>query len=311
MNELVELKERFEAIVQSTGEFPVDFNEAWQWIGYSTKQKAREALEKNFEAGIDYSSFNLTVKREKESTEDLIFNPMVKNQDQLLTHGGKREGAGRKATAYFLTGDCFEAFCLMAGTERGKDVRQYYIKIRKAWNSPELVAARARQMGVNLQPEPVAWCPYPFFNQPNAAELLGNLIETCDKGYCDVEEFKRVVFSRPDAAPYKSPREAPNAAYAKALTFLTGARKAYPDIVVFVEAFLIITKSTADFLPVREVHKRYTAQMGKPISQAMLTRHIRLVYPEIGYKQKKIKGSVELIFYGVKFKTDQDPKGAV
>jgi phage anti-repressor protein len=278
MNELIVFKERLESIAQSTEKFPVDFDEAWQWVEYSTKQKAREALERNFEAGIDYSSFNLTVKREIGATNKIQIN---------------------------LTADCFKSFCMMAGTAKGKEVRLYYIKIEKAWNTPELVAARARQMGVSFQPEPITWCPYPFFNQPNAGELLGKLIATCDKGYCSVEEFKRVVFSKPDTTPYKTPREAPNAAYAKTAAFLIGdSRKAHPDIAPFVEASLIITGSTADFVLVREVYERYSFQKENPISRPMFSRHFRLIYPEIGYKQKKVNGSAELIFWGVKFKED-------
>ena len=37
------------ALLESTEEYPVDFDEAWQWLGYSTKQKAKSKLEENFE----------------------------------------------------------------------------------------------------------------------------------------------------------------------------------------------------------------------------------------------------------------------
>jgi anti-repressor protein len=115
MNELVEFKERFAGIVQSTEKFSVDFDQAWQWVGYSTKQKAREALERYFEEDQDF----LTAK--------------------LKSTGG------RPQDGYFLTVECFKSFCMMAGTQKGKEVRKYYIKIEKAWNTPELVMARALQ----------------------------------------------------------------------------------------------------------------------------------------------------------------------
>ena len=56
MNELIELKERFENIVQSTEQFPVNFDEAWQWVEYSTKGNALKILQSNFEENTDYSS---------------------------------------------------------------------------------------------------------------------------------------------------------------------------------------------------------------------------------------------------------------
>lgn len=42
------------ATVQSTDEFPVDFDAGWQWLGYSTKQKAKNKLASHFEQEIDY-----------------------------------------------------------------------------------------------------------------------------------------------------------------------------------------------------------------------------------------------------------------
>jgi hypothetical protein len=56
MNELVKLKERFEVIAQSTEKFPVDFDEAWQWVGYSNKANALRILRDNFRGDVDYAS---------------------------------------------------------------------------------------------------------------------------------------------------------------------------------------------------------------------------------------------------------------
>jgi hypothetical protein len=64
MNELIELKERFEEIVQSAEEFPVDFDDAWQWIGYSTKGNALRVLKENFEESIDFCLSEMISKKE-------------------------------------------------------------------------------------------------------------------------------------------------------------------------------------------------------------------------------------------------------
>lgn len=42
------------ALVQSDQPFPVNFEQAWRWIGYSTKQKAKNKLTNNFEEEIDF-----------------------------------------------------------------------------------------------------------------------------------------------------------------------------------------------------------------------------------------------------------------
>ena len=83
------------ALLESTEEYPVDFDEAWQWLGYSTKQKAKSKLEENFEEGIDF-----------------------------LTKGLKSSTGGRPSDLIVLTIDCFKSMGMMAGTEKGKQIRR-------------------------------------------------------------------------------------------------------------------------------------------------------------------------------------------
>ncbi len=121
MNKLVELRRQIESIIQSQEHFSIDFDNAWEWIGYSTKQKGFEALKSNFEENYD---FCLTKR---------------------LSKTGK---GGHNIKKYFLTTDCFKAFCMMAGTKKGKEIRLYFLKVEEAWNNPEAVKIRARQMGI-------------------------------------------------------------------------------------------------------------------------------------------------------------------
>ena len=100
---LIPLKQRFEAIAQSSEQHPIDFDDAWQWVGYATKQKGLNMLTANFEEEIDFLTTRL------------------------------KSTGGRPSDGYFLTVDCFKAFCMMAGTERGKEVRRYYIAVEKAF----------------------------------------------------------------------------------------------------------------------------------------------------------------------------------
>ncbi len=104
MNDLVTV---FSEIIQKDEAFPVDFDRAWQWIGYSTKQKAKEALERSFVASKDYQ-INRAVR-------------LVK----------RVQGGGNKADEIMLSTDCFKSFCMMAGTEKGKEVRRYFIEAEK------------------------------------------------------------------------------------------------------------------------------------------------------------------------------------
>jgi phage anti-repressor protein len=95
-------------VAKSSSRFPVDFDLAWVWIGYSRKDVAKEALVNNFIKGED---FNLRQKAE-------------------VRLEGNRE-VKRPYEAIFLTVDCFKAFCMMARTEKGKEVRKYYLELEK------------------------------------------------------------------------------------------------------------------------------------------------------------------------------------
>ena len=94
------------ALFQSTDPFPVDFEQAWRWIGYSTKQKAKDKLFNNFEAGVDYIiSPNQTVKR--------------------TGRGGQNREDIR------LSIDCMKSLGMMAGTEKGKEIRHYFLECER------------------------------------------------------------------------------------------------------------------------------------------------------------------------------------
>lgn len=53
--------------MSSNETFPIDFDDAWQWLGYSTKQKAKTKLVNNFKTGLDFN-LTQTVKVQNEGT---------------------------------------------------------------------------------------------------------------------------------------------------------------------------------------------------------------------------------------------------
>ena len=92
-------------IVDDVNQFPVDFNMAWEWLDYSAKDKAKRALLGcGFTADIDF-----TIKGEP-TTTGIQANP--------------------KQTIY-LTVDCLKMWSMMAGTEKGKQVRLYFLECEK------------------------------------------------------------------------------------------------------------------------------------------------------------------------------------
>jgi phage anti-repressor protein len=118
-----------DVIAQSINQYPVDFDDAWQWVGYARKDIALRTLQENFEEGTDFCLSGMISKAARDN--NLISRNKVENQVSDSSHGGKRNGAGRKVAVYLLTVDCFKAFCMMAGTEKSKEVRRYFLDVGK------------------------------------------------------------------------------------------------------------------------------------------------------------------------------------
>ena len=88
--------------------FPIDFDDAWKWIGYSTKGNAKRKLLQDFSEGVDYTLINI---------------------DKRVN--GHRGGGTVIADKIMLTTDCFKSLAMMAGTDTGKEVRLYFLECER------------------------------------------------------------------------------------------------------------------------------------------------------------------------------------
>ena len=53
---------------------------------------------------------------------------------------------GRPATNHQLSIDMAKQLCMIQRTDKGRECREYFLKIEKAWNSPEAIMSRAIQL---------------------------------------------------------------------------------------------------------------------------------------------------------------------
>jgi phage anti-repressor protein len=92
---------------RSSEQFPVSFDDSWQWLGYSRKDNAKTSFMRcGFVEGVDYQSLLI-----KET-----------NQDGSFSH--RRE-------EITLTCECLKQWGMMAGTEKGREVRMYFLECEK------------------------------------------------------------------------------------------------------------------------------------------------------------------------------------
>jgi phage anti-repressor protein len=90
----------------SPEQFPIHFDDAWQWLDYSRKDSAKRNFEKaGFIEGIDF-----------ELHKDVELRPQggYSNRDDI-----------------YLSCECFKQWGMMAGTEKGHQVRLYFLKCER------------------------------------------------------------------------------------------------------------------------------------------------------------------------------------
>lgn len=93
-------------LLESKNSFPVDFNDLWQWCGYSRKDVAKEMLTRNFEKGFDY----------------VLEFPGESRKTSL---------GGRPSESIYLTINAAKEFGMISQTEKGREVRKYFIEAEK------------------------------------------------------------------------------------------------------------------------------------------------------------------------------------
>lgn len=110
MNRLISL-EIVKSFIESQDQFTVDFEEAYLWCGYSNKSNALRVLKANF----------------------------IENTDYVFFINNDEKSKGRPQQEYRLTSDCFKEFAMLAQTEKGKQIRLYFLECEKLLKQQEKI----------------------------------------------------------------------------------------------------------------------------------------------------------------------------
>lgn len=90
--------------------------------------------------------FSLWVKQNFKVFEEGQDFTSVVTTTEVQNNGGTQR---RELQDYLLTIDTAKELCMMSKTEKGKEVRKYFIQVEKNWNSPDMIMHRALEVSNN------------------------------------------------------------------------------------------------------------------------------------------------------------------
>ena len=98
-------------------------------------------LHKFLEVGTEYMKWFSRIIENYNFIENKDFTVIVKNDEDDTAFGGIR-----KSTDHLMTLNVAKEIAMVSNTEKGKQARIYFIKCEEAWNSSEMILARANQI---------------------------------------------------------------------------------------------------------------------------------------------------------------------
>lgn len=99
-------------------------------IGFANKGNAMKTIKNNFTEGEDYKK--------------LLFH-----MEKQVQNGRNLGGAGLNQETVMLNVDTFKNLCMLAKTERGKQIRKYYVKLENVYN--EIVMEEIKESKKELE----------------------------------------------------------------------------------------------------------------------------------------------------------------
>ena len=106
-----------------TNDFPINLENVYKMIGFTTKSNAKRSLLNNFTENEDYKITIVSMNNNRIETL-LIPRDEQKNEKR----GGHNE------ETIMLNIDTFKSLCMIVKTDKAKDIRKYYIKLENIYN---------------------------------------------------------------------------------------------------------------------------------------------------------------------------------
>ena len=113
----------------SKTDFVIDLDNIWKWLGFSRKEHCKTSLVKHFTNDIDYK----------------CLLPQIREQNNEL----KESRGGHNKEQILLNIETFKSLCMLAGTEKSKEIRMYYLKLEEVLQ--EVILEESKELQDQLQ----------------------------------------------------------------------------------------------------------------------------------------------------------------
>ena len=117
-----------------TNDFPINLENVFKMIGFANKGNAMKTIKNNFVLDEDYKK--------------LLFRT-----EKQVKQGKDMGGAGLNHEVIMLNVDTFKNLCMIAKTDKGKEIRKYYVKLENIYNKiiKEEIEEKEKQHALELQ----------------------------------------------------------------------------------------------------------------------------------------------------------------
>jgi phage anti-repressor protein len=107
----------------ATNDFPINLEHVFKMIGFANKENAKRTLKNNFSKDEDYKTLLVRKDEQKHTYETFL--------EQKKTEESR---GGYNKEQIMLNVDTFKNLCMIAKTEKGKEIRKYYVKLENIYN---------------------------------------------------------------------------------------------------------------------------------------------------------------------------------
>ena len=122
-----------------TNDYPINLENVFKMIGFANKSNAKRTLENNFTKDEDYKIIFLPRDEKQNNRVFLRTEENLKSAspiEEVASSKSKYKNlGGRPDEQIMLNVDTFKNLCMLVKTDKGREIRRYYVKLENVYNN--------------------------------------------------------------------------------------------------------------------------------------------------------------------------------